>query len=310
MAFHRRAFFHIGLRCGAGALRQHLPGTRKDSFLPVSARIPFGDILSLTVATVLLLAASLKGRSLISLLNVSHFGLGEYLMTIVAVFEAAIALWLFSGFWPSTARRAAVLLLSAFSCYAAWRLVRGERSCGCFGDVTIHPLWTLMFDLVAVFLLIFCRSAPSAFTSINRVFVAATVLLCVAILHMAIYRNDPVENHGPLVNQVSQWIGKKCPLLEGMEPSRREELSVGRHTLIVFDHNCDRCREYLRSQLQSSNAHGDFVLIDIGSGSVPAFLDEQIPTQGLIHKAIAREPIFVPVEITLASGIVADVRFP
>jgi len=45
---------------------------------------------------------------------------------------------------------------------AAWRMVGGEKDCGCFGRVPVHPAWTLGLD--AILLLGFCCGVATRVT--------------------------------------------------------------------------------------------------------------------------------------------------
>ncbi|HEV8606358.1 MAG TPA: DUF1573 domain-containing protein [Tepidisphaeraceae bacterium] len=105
--------------------------------------------VSIAFAIVLLVGAGLKGQQLIAR------GLGpldtdkSWSLAGIAV-EWLVASWLLSGFAKLWARRATIALFLIYSGIASTRLVIGEVDCGCFGNLRLHPAWTLAIDVIAV----------------------------------------------------------------------------------------------------------------------------------------------------------------
>ena len=65
----------------------------------------------------------------------------------VVEFELAFALLLFFGVFPKVMRRATICLFALFGVVSAYKAVTGEASCGCFGDIRVHPLLTTVLDV-------------------------------------------------------------------------------------------------------------------------------------------------------------------
>jgi hypothetical protein len=104
-------------------------------------------------AFVLLLAAGLKMRSLL----VEGAGANAFVTVVAIVTEWVVALWLLSCVGQFWARRAAVALLAVFVTINAWRLWRGASDCGCFGNLRVHPIWTMAFDATVLAGIAWCR---------------------------------------------------------------------------------------------------------------------------------------------------------
>ena len=68
--------------------------------------------------------------------------------------EAALGLWLVSGLLPLSARVFAIITFSIFAFVAFVRGVRGEVSCGCLGSIEVNPWVMLVFDVIALAMLL------------------------------------------------------------------------------------------------------------------------------------------------------------
>ncbi len=87
------------------------------------------------IALLLVLAAGLKWWSGAAISQSASDWSWQLLIGI----EVCLALWLVSGVWRRGALQTTWILFSAFSVVAAWKWVRGDTSCGCFGQVIVPP---------------------------------------------------------------------------------------------------------------------------------------------------------------------------
>jgi hypothetical protein len=180
--------------------------------------------LAWLIAALLLFAAGAKGY------QAMHMRTSALLLPESA-FEAALALWLASGFQRIWARR---LSMGAFAIFAIVSLVKihhGAVSCGCFGAIRVSPIAMFRVDtaLVAVLILSGMKvqrekisaSRPSSGrsffdTAIFRASLAAIVVIAAAI-SLRITRLVPVphiatiaatEPTGPKPDAAGVKIGK------------------------------------------------------------------------------------------------------
>jgi hypothetical protein len=279
------------------------------------------DVLVTALALLLLAAAGLKAQAL---LRPGAQSLPDWKSgwTALAVgTEWLLGAWLLSGLWSAWSRRAAVALLAVFSATAAWRLIGGERDCGCFGNLKLHPAWTLALDLLAVALIWRLGRSPAAVrrSSPDRaceVRMPARVLrvgvLCISVPAVAFSTAGQLasatrpENHVVLLNAAS-LPGRPFPLLEHLDHEGRRALTQGRWTVILFDRNCHKCRDYLDSISRDQRGRGRIMAIDIapraGAGRraiAGTQLGEAFLQDGVL---VVTE---VPASVELAEGVVQN----
>jgi hypothetical protein len=179
--------------------------------------------------------------------------------------EIGVAVWLLSGFRAAWARRAAMALLTVFVGVAAWRLVRGHADCGCFGRVRVHPAVTLSIDAAALLAIAYfgrgvgrTRAAGSGparrpvAAPVAQVLLAlaagvvvpiATVAVAPRFMGHGMTRLVPGEDD-PILLAPRDWEGKPFPLLADVLPGDAD-LSKGRWVVILVNHGCHKCHEYL-----------------------------------------------------------------
>lgn len=108
------------------------------------------DVLSYSLGWILLLAAILKWFDYSS----AHSSVLHNLATSSASLgEVVLACWLLSGIYAEFARKLAILTLGLFSLTSLYYFVTGHGSCGCFGQIRVHPIATFVGDAVAISLL-------------------------------------------------------------------------------------------------------------------------------------------------------------
>ena len=105
-----------------------------------SRRITSYGVLRVFLGLVLLTAAGLK----VHWLATERFWGTGFLESrpfpaVVVVFEWLLGVWLLADLYPRAAWAAAAGAFSCFAVASAWMGVRGESSCGCFGQVNISP---------------------------------------------------------------------------------------------------------------------------------------------------------------------------
>jgi hypothetical protein len=123
-------------------------------------------MLSIVLGVFLLVTAGLKIHGLYT----DPYSQESVLLTprlLVAVIEVEIllGLWLLSGLAMRAAWLAALAFFAAGAAANVYLAVEGQRSCGCFGKLTVSPWWTLGLDAAVVMLLIIIRPAVGISTA-------------------------------------------------------------------------------------------------------------------------------------------------
>jgi hypothetical protein len=228
-----------------------------------------------------------------------------------AASEWLVGAWLLAGVAPLWARRIALALLLAFIAASGLRLLRGDRDCGCFGRAMVHPGSTLAFDVGMVAMLLGCRGPirgrrlPMGWPRILGLatITALSTSLC-AVLAARAFGPGLGGSPSLFVFDAQASVGKPLSFLGQFDDASRAELSSGTHTLILYDHGCDVCREFLRRRL-ASPTDSNVSVVDISQGIPPTW---DVPFRHLSLHPGVRCITAVPVEIVLANGRVKAVR--
>jgi hypothetical protein len=101
--------------------------------------------------------------------------------------------------------------------------------------------------------------------------------------------------------------GKPFPLLAVLDDASREDLSRGRRTVILFDHDCEVCGKYLVARSAASNAR-EFRVINVEGKVPPGARGPWSLFKIASLRPGARCVVDVPVEVVLIEGVVRDVR--
>lgn len=113
-------------------------------------RVPIdvGRVVRIALAIVLVVAALLKAYEVASNAGFRDAASGPMRLKLaLAAFELLFAVWLLSNVRPIWGHRAAICLVGVLAAASLYRLLAGERDCGCFGTFIVHPAWTLALDI-------------------------------------------------------------------------------------------------------------------------------------------------------------------
>lgn len=111
------------------------------------------DLAAPLLGLVLLLAAVLKAHGLA--VGATAHGTASIWWHITLIEgEALLGAWLLSGYFGPWARGAAIVCFGALSCVAAYHVISGDDSCGCLGALRLNPWFALVFDALAVAVLV------------------------------------------------------------------------------------------------------------------------------------------------------------
>jgi hypothetical protein len=239
--------------------------------------------------------------------------------------ELFMSCWLLSGLWPRKSRVAVLLLFTVFSAISAVKLIRGDDSCGCLGDLAVHPGISLLLD-TGVFVGLWVekprtriKNACLMQSEMTRAAVAGLVFLTVGGVSFAAVvwpaKYSTLDDHGRITNQSDlvilrpkQWMGKMLPLLDHIMPA--DKLGHGHWIVVLHRANCSKCAKAIAryrataQELASSDAEVQIALISIDADSMGG--DDPHILYGCLRNDrswFAR----TPTEIVIENGIVKSV---
>ena len=119
-------------------------------------------LVALSIALLLLATAAanaLSPREAVAL--EAAYRIPLWLSAVVIQVELIFACLLLFAVRQRRPLAAVALLFCGFAVFSAYRAWAGDEACGCFGVVKVHPLYTLMLDVVvAVIAGVVYRCAP------------------------------------------------------------------------------------------------------------------------------------------------------
>ncbi|MDR1383444.1 MAG: hypothetical protein LBJ67_06310 [Planctomycetaceae bacterium] len=250
-------------------------------------------VLRLLVGCIILIAAGLKAEALAA--GTPDFGSGllhaRWFNIIVVECELVFGVWLLSGLLQKLVWLTAIVCFVIFSLTAWFKFFIGERSCGCWGNVDILPIYTAVFDTMVIGLLIAFRPKEIIFhwqtffqelvglRFSKRFFAALGIWFVVAVpvtyamtsVKFVTLATDSVVtgNEKSIILQPSQWIDKNFPLLQFLDDANVSKISTGRKNVVLFRFDCEECRQMIE-KIQNKN-HYIFIAIPSEKNNVALF---------------------------------------
>ncbi|MCG8450394.1 MAG: hypothetical protein MI725_12565 [Pirellulales bacterium] len=158
-------------------------------------------------------------------------------------------------FWRQL-RWFALAVFASFSCYSLLLALQGATSCGCFGQLKIHPWWTFIIDsIVFIGLVLECfmtrqreQASVARVELSTRIGLASIITISLFIALGLAWHLAPRQASSKFALQTvgdliildpSSWIGEKFPLLEHIDI----DVSQGRWVLLMHRRDCPKCLE-------------------------------------------------------------------
>ncbi len=164
-------------------------------------------LVAIIFGVLFLIAGYLKAHQVSMIMAVPTGLWSSPLLRLAQVeFEYGLGLWLLSGLFPKMAHRAATGCFAVFSCFLLYKVIRGETTCGCFGAIEFLPAVALVFDILAVGVLLTIRPTAKQSVVVSlpllRYALAGMLFVCINIpMSLALYRNGapPLVPSAPLI---------------------------------------------------------------------------------------------------------------
>jgi hypothetical protein len=242
----------------------------------------------------------------------------------VVEFELFFGVWLILGMLPKLTWFATVGCFSVFTLVSFYEAILGEKSCGCFGNVTVNPWVTTVFDLLVIALLVYVRPSGMKNTETLKCFLdrySSRLMFCAGIFLLsggATYNWIVQTNHERLehVGQVLEsnvvqldpksWIGKKFPLRDYVVDG--QELMQGTWTVLLVRSGCERCAEAKAQLVKNTEQNQHFVaILDVVSKMSQPNVNENIRNYRLTYDITWI--VDAPIVLVLQDGTVREVYY-
>jgi hypothetical protein len=246
-------------------------------------------VIRLIVATIILTAAVLKAHQLATTPSLGDGLLhARWFNIFVVEFELFFGVWLILGMLPKLTWFATVGCFSVFTLVSFYEAILGEKSCGCFGNVTVNPWVTTIFDISVVSVLMCLR--PITLFSFQENFwgvltgkrFLAIVLFWIVLSFPIIwfcssFKVTTVGSVGELIDgsnnvilEPAQWIGLKFPLLSFLDNDAVvTQLTAGKKNVVLFRFDCGECIKLIK-RISNKDKYV-FITIPSKKGNVEMF---------------------------------------
>jgi uncharacterized membrane protein YphA (DoxX/SURF4 family) len=216
----------------------------------------YWTVIRFIVATVILTATVLKAHQLATTPSLGDGLLhARWFNIFVVEFELFFGMWLIWGLFPKPSWLLSVICFITFAAVAWFKFFAGENSCGCFGRVNVPPLYTAMFDLAVVGMLVVFRPEVKWFGGrVNVKYHLVNYMMfvvplgCFVLWQVSIAKTDQLQEVGQVLYRGSivqlepkVWIDKEFPLRDYCDVG--EELVIGHWLVLLYRTGCTECLE-------------------------------------------------------------------
>ena len=197
-------------------------------------------------ASFLLIAAGLKIHQLSSMpLTENLIFNSRWAATVLVVFEIMLAFWLFSAWLSKHSKGVGLVMFSLFLLVSFYKLLSGADSCGCFGVVEIHPIFTCLIDLVSLTLLYYWT--PKGSIHPVTMFVAALFAIgaglgTISQLKTTHLYESEFNGDGIVILEPDNWIGKRLPVRNHIQGDWNPD---GDWRVIFYHEDCPKCQSLI-----------------------------------------------------------------
>lgn len=257
-------------------------------------------------------AAGLKAAQLIAdpLVSATPPG-GPVVLQLQVVAELAVGAMALSGVYWRQLRLVAAVLFAGFAGYSLYLAVSGATSCGCFGELKVHPWWTFALDLAVLMGLIASVArgvahvpmAPRARGKLasTTAYVAVATCSVAALAWYAVHRNAQAASAGGeiVLLEPTEWIGEPLPLAESIDA----DLSQGEWIVLLHRYDCPKCIE-ATPHYERLAAVRRVALVE-----VPPYCAGAAESGLALHLRLTDDRewlVQTPVEIQIKDGVVLD----
>lgn len=212
-------------------------------------------VYSLSVATLLFVAAAMKAWNAPKILATDGLLSNEWLLTTAIGVEAVFVV-LIVGLPPRMARILIVVVFGCFASAASYALFSG-KDCNCFGFDLLGAWVTLPVDIIVLVAAMFVCPKKYELQQASAFLynVALAALLAATGIGLSQYRISQVKSPGNLeVLLADDMIDKPWPIMKSYHTDLAQ-LGTGRWLILIVRRDCEHCRELIEEQFQDPQRH-------------------------------------------------------
>jgi Protein of unknown function (DUF1573) len=151
---------------------------------------PYG-LVRVAVAFLLLFAATAKLQQVATTLPGVSWDMSSAWPTLHFVLEAALGAWLLSGARQRASSVVATIIFVVYCGTSAYRALRGDQGCGCFGEIRVNPWTVLLLDSVILAALCLCRPSTDNRVQPRHIWTSVGALGSLAGLYVVLAAVSP-----------------------------------------------------------------------------------------------------------------------
>ena len=203
-----------------------------------------------------------------------------------------------------------------FACISGYHAWNGAPTCGCFGNMSVPPAWTLVLDLAIVAALLAFPPAGFAIAASGPPVAWSRGLACVFALSSLALGGGAIAGLGfgpaekelapgvmekgdQIVLMPAKWVGHPLPLLD-LLGSAGEVLRTGEWEVWIIDSNCSHCKEVIRRRIEERTISKPISFLAV------VLQDSLSSVDGWFAQSIPPDAIFAPLpEKRLISSVPA-----
>ena len=193
-------------------------------------------------------------------------------LVLLTQLELGIGIWALVGKHQLKVERVLLWLFSSFFAISVAKFVRGDADCGCFGVITVSPIYTIVLDAgLIVWLAKDLKQQAIVATRLGlqpfvmwMLIIASVFTSLFLILRFKTTTLEELANASgddTVVLRPNDWVGRKLPILKYVEPPH--ELGNGRWLCVLVKPDCPACEDVIAASASPETTIA-VAYIDIG----------------------------------------------
>ncbi|MDR1478055.1 MAG: hypothetical protein LBJ00_03850 [Planctomycetaceae bacterium] len=232
----------------------------------------------------------------------------RYFIWFVIEFELCLGLILLFGVLQDQIRFLSLFCFLFFSAISFLRWISGESSCGCFGTISVNPLYTMFFDITVVALIVLFRGQMSirellkqkfkfVFSISDKKKLIFSILVWLILSLPISWIFFSIEVHYDLLGERAvladgrekitlipqNWQNKKFPLIPHLQQPINKNIDLKNiRTIILIHSDCPRCKE-LSNEFENQEGN-NIILVEVPSKIKTVTFETKLPVLKLDDK--------------------------
>jgi hypothetical protein len=219
----------------------------------------------------------------------------RYFLMVVITGEILFGLILIAGVCRQWMWLFSIFIFSIFTFVSFLKGLSGEGSCNCFGNITVNPWLTTIFDSMMVFLLgifrerltfriIISGRETQKLVAVLIVWIILTIPIFFAMLsfkqqsHVTLGTEFVgVDGTITMMLEPEKWIGKEFPLWDYVD-EKSTSIKKGNWIIVIGRKQCEECQRIIEKLITKNST--SLALLELEDGSTDT--DNQLPLYSFV----------------------------